>query len=332
MASVSRSVSLDPQALMRPRRSIVGISAILLPFEDNPDQAGLPVVDWSAFEQHVARTATAGLIPAVNMDTGYVQAIDGATRAKVLEHTRRVLGPRRPFVAGAFVEDQPGAPFDLEGYCRASDQILKLDGVPVIFPSYGLTRQSAAGIIAAHAALGRFIHQYIAFELSPVFSPVGCIYEPSVFSGLLDVPQCIGAKHSSLSRELEWERITIRDRRRPEFRIYTGNDLAIDMVMYGSDYLLGLSTMAPDLFARRDRFWADGDPTFYTLNDQLQALGAFTFRNPVPSYRHSAAQFLRIRGWLKSDRPHPSTPRRPESDLPILRTFAEQMDVLGSKV
>ena len=34
---------------------------------------------------------------------------------------------------------------------------------------------------------------------------------------------------------------------RPDFLVLTGNDLAIDMVMYGSDYLLGLSTFAPDV-------------------------------------------------------------------------------------
>ena len=44
----------------------------------------------------------------------------------------------------------------------------------------------------------------------------------------------------------------------PSFRVYTGNDLAIDMVAYGSDYLLGLSTFAPEAFAARDRAFADG--------------------------------------------------------------------------
>ena len=36
-----------------------------------------------------------------------------------------------------------------------------------------------------------------------------------------------------------------------KFRVLTGNDLAIDIVMYRSDYLLGLSTFAPDLSAKR---------------------------------------------------------------------------------
>ena len=49
------------------------------------------------------------------------------------------------------------------------------------------------------------------------------------------------------------------------------------MVMWGSDYLLGLSTFAPEEFARRDRLWADADPRFHELNDVLQYLGAFAF-------------------------------------------------------
>ena len=85
----------------------------------------------------------------------------------------------------------------------------------------------------------------------------------------------------------------------------TGNDLAIDMVMYGSDYLLGLSTFAPDLFARRDALWRASDPTFYELNDLLQYLGWFAFRAPTPAYKHSAAQFLKLCNWIGCDAAHP---------------------------
>src|SRR5437660_1171887 len=88
---------LDPLRLLRPRRRIAGMSAILLPFS-----AG--AIDWPAFAAHVARTADAGLIPAVNMDTGYVNLLDDATRQEVLQQTASVLGGR-PFVAGAFVAD-----------------------------------------------------------------------------------------------------------------------------------------------------------------------------------------------------------------------------------
>ena len=111
----------------------------------------------------------------------------------------------------------------------------------------------------------------------------------------------------------------MRDERRSDFRVYTGNDLAIDMVIYGSDYLLGLSTFAPDLFAKRDAMWAAGDPGFYELNDLLQYLGFFAFRPPVPAYKHSAAQLLKLRGWIDCDAPHPDADRRPASDVEVLR-------------
>ncbi|HVJ79865.1 MAG TPA: dihydrodipicolinate synthase family protein, partial [Planctomycetia bacterium] len=113
------------------------------------------------------------------------------------------------------------------------------------------------------------------------------------------------------------------------FLILTGNDLAIDMVAYGSDYLLGLSTFAPDYFAKRDAYWAAGDERFYAINDVLQYLGFLAFRPPVPAYRHSAAQFLKLRGWIESDSTHPQSPRRPESDLPLLADIWEKLQALG---
>jgi hypothetical protein len=137
-------------------------------------------------------------------------------------------------------------------------------------------------------------------------------------------------KHSSLRREPEWLRIRLRDRVRPDFHVFTGNDLAIDMIMYGSDYLLGLSTFAPDLFARRDALWASGDPGFFELNDTLQYLGQFAFRPSVPAYKHSAAMFLALRGWITSDRTHPESPTRPESDRAVLRDIARRLGVATS--
>jgi hypothetical protein len=107
--------------------------------------------------------------------------------------------------------------------------------------------------------------------------------------------------------------------------VLTGNDLAIDMVMYGSDYLLGLSAFAPDAFAVRDRYWEAGDDRFYQLNDILQYLGAFAFRAPTPGYRHDAAMFLRRRGFIAHDETHPSSPRRPDSDRPVLEGILERL-------
>jgi hypothetical protein len=142
------------------------------------------------------------------------------------------------------------------------------------------------------------------------------------------IPNALGAKHSSLRRQPEWERLELRNRLRPDFKVFTGNDLGIDMVMYGSDYLLGLSTFAPDAFAKRDAMWESGDARFYELNDLLQYLGAFTFRDPAPAYKHSAAMFLKIRGMIDSPKTHPQSPLRPASDQMVLESIASQLETL----
>lgn len=315
------SVSPIEGAFIRPRRKITGISAIFLPFlDDGP-------IDWAGFRAHVRRTADAGLTPAVNMDTGYVNLLSDTQRRDVLAHTADVLAGGA-FVAGAFIGDAPGDPWNLVAYQRQIDAIHEFGGTPVIFQSYGLTQQSNGAIIDAYAALGRYAPQFIGFELGTMFAPFGKIYDLEVVAGLMDVPQCLGAKHSSLSRTLEWERLRLRDERRPDFKVFTGNDLAIDMVMYGSDYLLGLSTFAPEAFARRDALWAAGAPAFYELNDLLQYLGFLAFRSPVPAYKHSAAQFLHLRGWIATDRTHPQSPARPESDRAILSDIAARLSAL----
>ena len=312
------SSPIDPIAMLRPRRAITGMSAILLPFTASG------AIDWVGFDAHVGRTATAGLVPAVNMDTGYVNLLDEATKLAVLDRTKSILGGR-PFVAGAFVASKAGDSFDEAEYARAIEPIVKYGGTPIIFQSFGLTSLPEPKLIAAYERLGRSCDSFLAFELGTMFAPFGKIYSLEAYRGLLGVKKCVGAKHSSLSRELEWQRLQLRDEVRPSFQVLTGNDLAIDMVMYGSDYLLGLSTFAPDLFAKRDRFWLEGDPRFYELNDWLQYLGFLAFRDPVPAYKHSAAMFLKLRGWLDCDATHPASPTRPDSDRDILKRIAVQL-------
>ena len=308
----------DPIAMLRPKRRIEGFSAILLPFLANGD------VDWGGFAAHTRRTVEAGLGPAVNMDTGYGNLIDDATKRRELEITQAECGGRS-YVAGAFVGDQPGAAFDFDTYARQMEMIQQHGGTPVIFQSYGLTQQGDDAIVAAYDKLGTVSERFVGFELGTMFAPFGKIYSLEVYRGLMGVKQCIGAKHSSLRRDLEWQRIVLRDATRPDFRVYTGNDLAIDMVMYGSDYLLGLSTFAPDVFAKRDAAWLAGDPAFYELNDLLQYLGFLAFRPPVPAYKHNAAMFLKLRGWLGCDNTHPKSPKRPDSDREILADIARRL-------
>jgi dihydrodipicolinate synthase/N-acetylneuraminate lyase len=258
------------------------------------------------------------------MDTGYGNLLAPAERVEVLDRTRAALGGRR-FVAGAVVVDVPGSPFDLAAYQREMAAVVQRGGTPVVCQSFGLTALPGPDLIAAYERLGGGCDGFIAFELGTMFAPFGAIYPLDVYRGLLGVRRCLGAKHSSLRRAAEWERLALRDAVRPDFRVYTGNDLAIDMVIYGSDYLLGLSTFAPEEFARRDEYWTRGDPRFYEWNDLLQYLGFFTFRPPVPAYKHSAAMFLKLRGLIGCDATHPRSPTRPASDLDILADLADRL-------
>ncbi len=296
------------------------MSAVLLPFSDEGD------IDWAGFEAHVARTAAAGLVPAVNMDTGYVQLLNSGDRARVLDVTAAATGGE--FVGGAQVGDAPGDRFDHAATVEAAAAVVALGGTPVVFPSHGLNALDDDAWVGALAQFGREVDRFIGFELGPMFVPYGRIYGLDAYEGLLGIEACVGAKHSSLDRQAEWDRLALRDRIRPDFRVLTGNDLAIDMVVYGSDYLLGLSTFAPDLFAIRDRLWAEDDARFWEVNDVLQYLGMFAFRPPVPAYRHDAATFLQLRGWAASDHTPDGVPRRPAADRDVLADIAKRVELL----
>ena len=308
---------------IRPRRTIAGAAAVLLPFDD----AGS--VDWVSFRRLLGHTASAGLQCAVNMDTGFVQAIDASTLTRVIVETVDAVGPG--FMAGAFVGDHEGDPVDLRSYAAAVEAITDAGGVPVVFPSHGLNALDGDAWVAFHRWLGNLTDRFVGFELGPMFVPSERIQSLDDYAGLLGLEQCIGVQHSSLSRALEWERLELRDRVRPEFSVMTGNDLAIDMVCYGSDYLLGLATFAPDLFARRDALWAAGDDRFHELNDALQFLGAYAFREPVPAYRHDAAMFVHLRGWIDRVGVAPGAPTRPapEIEIDVLRTVLRRLEALA---
>ena len=309
-----------PSSLLRRGRKITGMSAVLLPIDAGGG------IDWTSFTGLLERTVDAGLVPAVNMDTGYVQLLDEAERLAVLDATRAVAGA--DFVAGAHVADGPGDAWDRDATARAMEPIEARGGLPVVFPCHGLTAFDGADWAGAHARLAETSDRFLAFELGPMFVPYGRIYDLDAYRALLDIPQCLGAKHSSLSRALEWERLALRDAHRPDFRVLTGNDLAIDMVMYGSDYLLGLSAFAPEAFARRDALWAEDDPAFHDWNDLLQYLGFFAFRAPVPAYKHDAAIFLHLRDRIAEPATHPRAPTRPESDRAVLAEIAQRLDAL----
>jgi len=268
-------------------------------------------------------THRAGLLNAVNMDTGYINYLSDVEKLDVLRWAREALGNDVSFVGGAYIEGQPGDPVAL--YRKQMDKIVGHGGMPILFQTARLHGKSSAEKAAVYAASCRGYPHVLAFELGQMFAPNGEIFETEMVRRLMDIPEIKGMKHSSLDRLVELERLTIRDAHRPDFRIYTGNDLGINMIEYGSDYLLGLATFAPEKFAERDRFWENGDTGYLALSDALQYLGNVAFRTPVPAYKHSAAVFLHLTGKIPSALTHPKNASRPEWEAEILRDCARRL-------
>ena len=302
---------------IHPDRKITGIAAVLLPYRDG-------AIDWSSFDRMLAATVEAGLTPAVNMDTGYVNLLTPAERTAVLERARATLAGV-PFAAGAFVDD-PAPTLAVDAYRHAIGEVVEHGATPVVFPSPGLSAVPDPGVADALRAVTAGCDRFIAFELGPMFVPFGRIWSLDTYAEVLEIETCIGAKHSSLDRSLEWDRLALRDRVRPDFHVFTGNDLAIDLVMWGSDYLLGLAAFAPHRFAARDAAWHAGDDRFFAMNDALQAIGTFSFRAPVPAYKHDAALCLAQQGLISSGEPHPLAPVRPAGDAEVLAALLARVD------
>jgi dihydrodipicolinate synthase/N-acetylneuraminate lyase len=303
------------------RRQVQGIAAALLPYEAD----GRVAVD--AFSQQLISTHRAGLMNAVNMDTGYVNYLSDTEKQEVLSWTREALGKGIPFVAGAYIEHLAGG--DIAAlYRQQIDIIMRFDGIPILFQTGRLHGKSPAEIAEAYRDICRDYPHALAFELGSMFAPNGEIWNSETVRRLMDIPEIKGMKHSSLDRILEFQRLALRDAHRPDFRIYTGNDLGINMIEYGSDYLLGLAAFAPEKFAARDRLWEAGDPEYYALSEALQHLGDVAFRDPVPAYKHSAAVFLNLIGRIPSDRTHPRNPQRSAGEAEIMADCARRLSLL----
>ena len=133
--------------------------------------------------------------------------------------------------------------------------IVQAGGIPILFQSARLHGLSSKEKAAVYQAACKGYPHVLAFELGAMFAPNGEIFDEETVRRLMDIPEIKGMKHSSLDRLIELQRLALRDAHRPDFRIYTGNDLGINMIEYGSDYLLGLASFAPEKFAERDRLW-----------------------------------------------------------------------------
>jgi dihydrodipicolinate synthase/N-acetylneuraminate lyase len=320
MVTLAESLSL--RGVIRrltPGRAIDGVAGVMLPFgpADRPD--------LDTFAMLVERTYAAGLTPAVNIEPGEVYLRSPDQRRDVLAVAAGVARGRR-LMAGACIEGESGDIVRL--YQREIERIVRQGGTPILFQCSGLTMLDEDAIAAVYREATAACPAAIACELGKMFAPFGRIYSLALVQRLMDIPQLVGMTHASLDRIQEWYRLEARDVRRPEFRIYTGNDLAIDMAFYGSDYVLGLAGFAPDGFALRDQLWRAGDLRAIALNDLLQYLGQLAFRAPVPASKHSAVQFLQLRGVLPSARPHPDAARRPDTDLRLLKDIAERLEAM----
>ncbi len=307
------------QARRQPGRAVVGMAAALLPFTAEG------AIAEDAYAACLLDMAQAGLTPAVNMDTGYVNLLTDREKERALQLAQQTL-QGRPFVAGAFIEGQDGDPADL--YQREIARIAHYGGTPILFQTSRLHNRPAKEIVETYAKAVSDVPTAYAFELGRMFAPNGEIWPAEVAEGILSIPQIKGMKHSSLDRVIELERLALRDRVRPDFKIFTGNDLGIDMIEYGSDYLLGLAAFSPAKFAERDRLWRDQDTGYFAVADALQLLGHIAFRPPVPAYKHSAAIFLHLLGKIPSDRTHPRSPERPAWEREILTACAQRLGLL----
>src|SRR2546429_9918679 len=141
----------------RPGRKVQGIAAALLPFAAD----GRVAVE--AFQKHLQATHRAGLMNAVNMDTGYVNYLDEAEKKGVLRWTREALGKEVPFVGGAYIEGQDGHIAAL--YRKEMESIVGAGGVPILFQTSQPPGKPAEGKKGPYQDAGRGISHVLRFRL-----------------------------------------------------------------------------------------------------------------------------------------------------------------------
>ena len=91
------------------------------------------------------------------------------------------------------------------------------------------------------------------------------------------------------------------------------------MIEYGSDYLLGLATLAAEKFGQRDRLWESGDAAYYEVSDALQYLGNVVFRNPAQLISTVRRFSCRWPVAYPAIEHIPANPQRPQWEREILR-------------
>src|SRR5439155_23712909 len=158
-------------------RKVQGVAAGLLPFEAD----GRIAVE--AFQNHLRTTHDAGLVNAVNMDTGYVNYLSDSEKQNVLRWAREALRKDVPFVAGAYIEGQTG---DIVGlYRKQMDAIVGHGGIPIVFQTSRLHEKSAQEKAASYQMVSRGYPQVLAFELGRMFASNGEIFDEEMVCRLM---------------------------------------------------------------------------------------------------------------------------------------------------
>ena len=294
--------------------------------------ASLPVwmgpagrLDLSGLADRLQATFAAGLTPAVNLYGGSVERLGREQRTDVLATAAGVARGRR-FIAGARPTEDT-APLAVR-YGRAIDAVVRQGGTPLLLPIRELVALDGDALshLWRQATAGH--RGVLVIEMAEAFDAPAPLYSTDLVTRLLDIGSLGGLVHASLDRGAEWARVGARDVARPDFRIYSGHERALDMVTYGSDYLLATAGAAPDAFAARDRSWRAGQPIGFEINDTLQALGTLLYREPIAGARHGVLQWLHARGVVRHATPVAGIPSRPDSDLALYRELVARLDSL----
>jgi hypothetical protein len=305
---------------LTPSRSIDGVAALPV-WLDARGRLDLP-----GLAARLRATFAAGLTPAVNVFAGAVDRLDDDARRDVLTTAAGVARGRR-FVAGTLPTDD-AAPLSTR-YGRAVDAVVRQGGTPLLLAidELDVLDGDALAHLWRQATAGH--RGVLIVEMARAFGGPFGLYGADVVARLIDVASLGGLVHVSLDRQAEWARVEARDIARPEFRIYSGHERALDMVSYGADYLLGVAGCAPEAFAARDRAWRDGEARGFDLNDALQYLGTLLYRAPVDGARHAALQWLQACGVVEPNAaPVRGVGRRPDSDLALYHELAGRLDRL----
>src|SRR5258708_31058300 len=114
------------------------------------------------------------------------------------------------------------------------ERIAAFGGIPILFQTARLRGKSALEKVAVYRAVCQGFPRVLAFELGPMFAPNGEIFDEETVRRLMDIPELVGMKHSSLDRMAEVGRLALRDAHRPELHVYTGKSPGINMIEHGA--------------------------------------------------------------------------------------------------